>query len=128
MTTRQNNQLDDCGCYALEVKNFILVQMLTITPYTSRSIFHNSVPHNPYFNPFLHIYSFEHIEENIVGKKVKLLKMRNFTFFHSVFYTICILKSFNSHISAIGLQHMVCSFFEFGTFSKWCIREWVKLP
>ena len=52
-------------------------------------------------------------------KKVKLLILRNFTFFHNVFYAICILKSFNSHIS-------VCSSFEFGTGSKWCIREWVK--
>ena len=53
-------------------------------------------------------------------KKVKLLKMSNFTFFHNVFYAILILKSFNSHISVV-----VCSFFEFGTVSKWCIREWV---
>ena len=54
-------------------------------------------------------------------KKVKLLKMSNFTFFHNVFYAICILKSFNSHISVV-----VCSFFEFGMVSKWCIREWVN--
>ena len=54
-------------------------------------------------------------------KKVKLLKMSNFTFFHNVFYAICILKSFNSHISVV-----VNSFFEFGTVSKWCNREWVK--
>ena len=52
-------------------------------------------------------------------KKVKLLKMGNFTFFHYVFYAICILKSFNSHTSVV-----VCSFFEFGTVSKWCITEW----
>ena len=56
-------------------------------------------------------------------KKVKLLKMRNFTFFHNVFYTICILKSFNSHISVV-----VCSIFEFGTISKSRTREWVKVP
>ena len=55
-------------------------------------------------------------------KKVKLLKMSNFTFFHNVFYAICILKSFNSHISVV-----VCNFFEFGTVSKWCIREWVNV-
>ena len=54
-------------------------------------------------------------------KKVKLLKMSNFTFFYNVFYAICILKSFNSHISDV-----VCSFFEFGTASKWCIMEWVN--
>ena len=47
--------------------------------------------------------------------------MSNFTFFHNVFYSICILKSFNSHISVV-----VCRFFEFGTVSKCCIREWVK--
>ena len=50
-----------------------------------------------------------------------MLKMSNFTFFHNVFYAICILKSFNSHISVV-----VCSFFEFRTVSKWCIREWVN--
>ena len=52
---------------------------------------------------------------------MKSLKISNFTFFHNVFYAICILKSFNSHISFV-----VCSFFEFGTVSKWCRREWVK--
>ena len=56
-------------------------------------------------------------------EKVKLLKVSNFTFFHIVFYAICILKPFNSHIS-VG----ICSFFKFGTVSKWCIREWVKSP
>ena len=55
-------------------------------------------------------------------KKVKLLKMGNCTFFHKVFYAICILKSFNSHISVV-----VCNFFEFGKVSKWCIGEWVKI-
>ena len=54
-------------------------------------------------------------------KKVKLLKMSNVTFSHNVFYAICILKSFISHISVV-----VCSVFEFGTVSKWCTREWVK--
>ena len=48
-------------------------------------------------------------------------KMSNFTFFHNVFYAICILKLFKSHILVV-----VCSFFKFGTVSKWCIREWVK--
>ena len=42
-------------------------------------------------------------------KNVKLLKMSNFTFFQNVFYAICILNSFNSHISVV-----VCSLFEFG--------------
>ena len=55
-------------------------------------------------------------------KKVELLKMSNFTFFHNVFYAICILKSFDSHISVV-----VCCFFEFGMVSKWCIREWVNM-
>ena len=31
------------------------------------------------------------------------------------------VKAFYSHISVV-----VWSFFEFGTVSKWCIREWVK--
>ena len=47
--------------------------------------------------------------------------MSNFTFSLDVFYAICVLKSFNTHISAV-----ICSFFEFGTVSKWCIREWVN--
>ena len=55
------------------------------------------------------------------AKKVKLLRMSNFTFFHNVFYAICILKSFNRHISFV-----ICSFFEYGTVSKWCHREWAK--
>ena len=55
------------------------------------------------------------------AKKVKLFKMSNFTFFHNVFYAICILKSFHSHISVV-----VCSFLEFGTVSKWCIWKWIK--
>ena len=54
-------------------------------------------------------------------KKVKLIKMSNFTFFHNVFYAVCILKSCNNHISVV-----VCSFFKFGMVSKWCIREWFK--
>ena len=57
----------------------------------------------------------------ILWKKVKLLKRSNFTFFHNVFYAICILKSFISHISVV-----FCSFFELWTVSKWCIREWVR--
>ena len=56
------------------------------------------------------------------GKEVKLLILSNFTFSHTVFYVICVLKSFHSHISVV-----VCSFFAFGPVSKWCIREWVKL-
>ena len=47
--------------------------------------------------------------------------MSNFTFFHNVFYAICTLKSSSSHTSVI-----ICSFFELGTVSKWCIREWVN--
>ena len=47
--------------------------------------------------------------------------MSNFTFAHNVFDAICILKSFNNHISVV-----VCNFFEIGTVSKWRIREWVK--
>ena len=57
----------------------------------------------------------------ILWKNVKLLKMSNFTFFHKIFYAISILKSFDSHISVV-----VCSFYEFGMVSKWCITEWVK--
>ena len=34
---------------------------------------------------------------------------------------ICIYKSCNSHNLVV-----VCSFLEFGTLPKWCIREWVN--
>ena len=75
-----------------------------------------------FVNSFLHRYSFQDIEEKDLRKtwweKEKLLKMSNFTFFHNVFYAICILKSFNSHISVI-----VCSSFEFGMISKWLINS-----
>ena len=43
------------------------------------------------------------------GKKVKFLKMSNFTFFHNVFYAICILESFYNHISIV-----VCSSLNLG--------------
>ena len=76
-------------------------------------------------NPFLHIYSFQHIKKKNskkkLWKKVKLRILSNFTFFHNVFHAMCILKSFNNHISVF-----VYSIFEFGTVSKWCITEWVK--
>ena len=63
-------------------------------------------------NPFLHIYSFKHMKKSCrktLWKKVKLLKMSNFTFFHNVFLAICILKSFNSHMSVV-----ICSFLNLG--------------
>ena len=80
------------------------------------------------FNPFLHIYDhFNTLKKKGLGKhcwkKVKLLKMSNFTFFHNVFYAICVLKFFNSHISFV-----ICSFFEFGTVSKWCIIPFPNKP
>ena len=52
---------------------------------------------------------------------MKLFKMNNFIFFYNVFYALCILRSFNIHIPVV-----VLNFFEFGTVSKWCIREWVN--
>ena len=74
----------------------------------------------------LHIYSFYHTEEKrfrkTLWKKVKLFKTSNFTFFRNGLYAICILKSFNSHIVIV----VVCCFFEFGTASKWNIRELVN--
>ena len=48
-------------------------------------------------------------------------KRSNFTFYLNVFFAIYILKSFHSYISVV-----VCSFFEFGAVSKWCVREWVN--
>ena len=59
--------------------------------------------------------------EKTLWKKVKLLRMSNFTVFHNAFYTACILKAFKSYMSVA-----VCSFFEFGTVSKWCSRELVN--
>ena len=54
---------------------------------------------------------------------MKLLKKSNFTFFHSVFYAICLRKSFYIHISVV-----ICRFFEFGMVSKWrTFREWIKV-
>ena len=56
-------------------------------------------------------------------EKGEIAQNEQFTFFHIVFYTICVLKSFDSHISVV-----VCSFFQFGMVSKWSIRGWVKEP
>ena len=55
-------------------------------------------------------------------EKGEIAQMSNFTFFHNVFYAICILKPVNSHISVI-----FCSFFEFGTVSKWCILKYWEM-
>ena len=71
---------------------------------------------------------FNTLKKKVLGKQyqnivenVKLLKMSNFPFFHNVFYIICTLKSFHSHIPVI-----VSSFFEFVTVSKSCIRKLVE--
>ena len=52
-----------------------------------------------FFNPFFHII-YTHLNtlkkkcfRKTLWEKVKLLKISNFTFFHMVFYSICILKS-----------------------------------
>ena len=77
------------------------------------------------FNPFLCIQVYTHFNTlkkiasgKHCGKKWNCSKWAISLFFsHNVFYAICILKFFNSHISVV-----VCSFFEFGTVSKWFIR------
>ena len=60
------------------------------------------------------------ILENIV-EKGEIAQNEQFHLSHNVFYAICILKSFNIHISVV-----VCSFIKFGTVSKWCTRECVN--
>ena len=87
----------------------------------------NSFALLPYLlNPFLHIYSFKHTEkkkkilENIVDEG-EIAQKEQFHLFQQCFLHNLILKSFHSHISVV-----VCSFFEFGMVSKWCIRECVK--
>ena len=75
------------------------------------------------FPPYILILTYW--RKNVLGKhckNVKLLILSNFTFLHNVFYVICNLKSFNSHISVV-----ICSFFEYGAVSKWYIREWINL-
>ena len=61
---------------------------------TTRPIPYLIAPITENLKSFLHIYSFELIEEKRFRKRlwknVKLLKMSNFTFFHNVFYAICI--------------------------------------
>ena len=68
---------------------------------------------------------FNTLKNKTLGKhrgKGEIAQMSNFTFFHYVFKTICILKLYKSHILVV-----VCSFFEFGMVPKWCIMEWVKI-
>ena len=55
-------------------------------------------------------------------EKGEIAQNEQFHLFHIFFYAVCILKSFNSHSSVV-----VCSFFEFGAVSKYCIRERVNL-
>ena len=55
-------------------------------------------------------------------EKGAIAQNEQFHLFQDVFYAICILKSFNSHISVV-----VCSFFELEMVSKWCIRECVNI-
>ena len=45
-----------------------------------------------------------------------------FHLFPQCFLCNMYLKILKSNISVV-----VCSFFEFGTVSKWCVREWVKV-
>ena len=61
----------------------------------------------------------------VLGKhcgKGKIAQKEQFHLFPQCFLGNVYLKSFNRHISIV-----LCSFFEFGTVSKWCIREWVKI-
>ena len=57
------------------------------------------------------------------GKKFKktLWKRVKLLIFLQCFLCNLYLKILDSHIAVV-----VCSFFEFGAISKWCIREWVK--
>ena len=98
---------------ALRVKHF--------STEPSRNMFWNGMP----TLPSIYILILTHWRKKLWEKTVEndeIAQMSNFTFFHNVFYAICILESVKSHISVV-----VCSSFEFGTVSKWCIREWVKL-
>ena len=63
-------------------------------------------------------------------EKEKVLVTSNFSFSHSVFERLVlqtrkkpglVWERVNSLISVV-----ICSFFESGTVSRWCIREWVK--
>ena len=56
-------------------------------------------------------------------EKGEIAQNEQFHLFQNVFYAISIFKSCNSNISSV-----VCSFFDFGMVSKWCIREWVNDP
>ena len=70
--------------------------------------------------------------QKTLWKKEKLLVTSNLSFSHSVFKRLelqtrknqsLFWERVNSHIS---VTVVVCSFFVFGTVSKWCIRERVK--
>ena len=74
------------------------------------------------------ISAFDRVE-NIVGKG-EIALYEQFLLFPQCFQKACspgvskgviVWKWVNSHISVV-----VCSFFEFGNVSKWCLREWVK--
>ena len=54
-------------------------------------------------------------------KKVKLIKMSNFTFFHNVFYAILSFKSFNSHILVV-----IFSLFNLGRSQNGVLGNWLN--
>ena len=95
--------------------------VMGLTRNSVNTVIHNSLVLKLY-SIYTHFNTLAKSLRKTLWKKVKLLKMSNFIFYHDVSYAICILKSFNSHISVA-----VCKFFKFGTVSKWCVREWVKL-
>ena len=63
------------------------------------------------------------LEENI-AQKGEIAQNEQFHLFPQCFLCNLYLKSFTSHISETVV---VCSFFEFGTVSKWCTRDRVNL-
>ena len=56
-----------------------------------------------------------------MAEKGEIAQSEKFHIFPQSFCAVCILKPFNSHISVV-----VCSFFDFGTVSKWCIRNGLR--
>ena len=77
---------------------------------------------NDTFNPFPHIYT---LKKKSIGKhcgKGEIAQNEQFHLFLKCFpCNLYLQKSFYIHISLV-----VCSFFEFGMVSKWCIREQVN--
>ena len=105
--------------------------ILTLYQRTNFRLFQNERVCRRQFQNWMKVAkSFPNGLENTVGKG-EIAHYEQFHLFPQCFQKSCtadtlkqglVWASINTHISVV-----ICSFFEFGTVTKWCTREWVKI-